>query len=85
MTEKLKGWNPEQAGKDAADKDRHKPNGTAVTRPLGWLPGSRYAPGYLRPPNGGQLAQSQRATKKSHANVALSRKLDEVLGTGEDE
>lgn len=84
MSNLSRNW-AERAGQALAQAEQHKPQGTSYTRPAGWKAGSRYCPGYLREPTGGQLEQSQRATKKSHASVALDRKLDQVLGRETDE
>ncbi len=82
MSKLEKGW-AEAGGQTAGQAER---NGkVTVTRPAGWKPNSRYAPGVLRPPNAEQLERAHRRTVRGHESQALSRKLDALLGTETDE
>ncbi len=74
----------EALGKAAGEAEKNRSWGIAQKRPAGWKPGSRYAPGVLRPPNAEQLARATRRTVKGHESQALARKLDAVLGTEEE-
>ena len=82
MTQRID-W--ETAGKAAGEAEKNNPRGLKATRPKGWKPGTRWAPGLLPEPDRTSLARSHASTRTFHRDRAIGKKLDALLGVEEDE